>query len=71
LSKLKKLKIKTHSGAKRRFYIPGSGRTLRRKCHINNARRKKRGATLRLLDHKLPLPAGQRRALGRLLPYRR
>ena len=65
----KKYKIKTHSGAKRRFYISGSRKILRRKCHINNARRKKRGATLRTFGDKLPVSAGSRRSLRRLLPY--
>lgn len=69
MSKLKKYKLKTHSGAKRRFYITGSGRILRRKAHVNNARRKKRGATLRLFDAKLAVSRGQRRPLRRLLPY--
>jgi len=69
LSKVKKYKLKTHSGAKRRFYVTGSGRILRRKCHINNARRKKRGATLRMFDDKLAIPTGQRKQLRKLLPY--
>lgn len=69
MSKLKKYKLKTHSGAKRRFYISGGGKLLHRKCHINNARRKKRGATLRLFADKLATPAGQRRRLRKLLPY--
>jgi len=69
LSKLKKYKLKTHSGAKRRFYVTGGGKVLRRKCHINNARRKKRGATLRLLNNKLPVPSGQQKRLRQLLPY--
>lgn len=65
----KKYKIKTHSGAKRRFYVSGSGKILRRKCHVNNARRKKRGGTLRLFDDKLPVSGRSRRSLRRLLPY--
>ena len=39
--------MKTHSGAKRRFSITGSGKILRRKIGVNNFRRKKRGQTLR------------------------
>lgn len=69
MSKLKKYKLKTHSGAKRRFYVTGKGNLLRRKCQINNARRKKRGATLRLFNDKLPIPAGERKRLRKLLPY--
>ena len=45
-----KYKIKTHSGAKRRFYVTGRGKIMRRKCEINNSRRKKRGGTLRLFS---------------------
>ena len=57
-----KYKIKTHSGAKRRFYISGRGKLLMRKCHINNSRRKKRGATLR------QFPRYARRVRGRPTP---
>lgn len=64
-----KYKMKTHSGAKRRFYVSGGGKLLRRKCQINNARRKKRGATLRLFGGKLLVSGGNARNLRRLLPY--
>ncbi len=64
-----KYKLKTHSGSKRRFYISGGGKVLRRKCHINNARRKKRGGTLRLLSDKLPVSKGNVKRLRKLLPY--
>jgi len=66
---LAKYKIKTHSGAKRRFYISGGGKVLRRKCQINNARRKKRGATLRLFAGKLPVSKGNVKRLRKLMPY--
>jgi len=71
VSKLKKYKMKTHSGAKRRFYVTGTGRLLRRKSHVNNARRKKRGATLRLFTDKLPVSPDRHRSLRGLLPYLR
>ncbi len=64
-----KYKIKTHSGSKRRFYVSGRGKILRRKHHINNARRKKRGATLRLFGDKLPVAKGDAKRLRRLMPY--
>jgi ribosomal protein L35 len=41
---LPKLKLKTHSGAKDRIHLSGTGRFMRRKSHVNNARRKKRQA---------------------------
>ena len=64
-----KYKIKSHSGSKRRFYVSGGGKIMRRKCHINNARRKKRGATLRLFAGKLIVPKGQSKSIRRLMPY--
>ncbi len=62
-------KIKTHSGSKRRFYVSGGGKIMRRKCHINNARRKKRGATLRLFAGKLAVPKTQSKRIRKLMPY--
>ncbi len=64
-----KYKIKTHSGAKRRFYVTGRGKILRRKHHINNFRRKKRGATLRMFPRKLSVPKGQAKRIRKLMPY--
>ena len=64
-----KYKIKTHSGAKKRFYITGNGKILRRKCNVNNFRRKKRGETLRQLSDKLAVAPGNARRLRRLMPY--
>jgi len=66
---LAKYKIKSHSGSKRRFYVSGGGKILRRKCHINNARRKKRGATLRLFGGKLAVSKGHSKNIRKLLPY--
>ena len=64
-----KYKIKSHSGSKRRFYVSGGGKIMRRKCHINNARRKKRGATLWLFAGKLAIPKGQSKRIRKLMPY--
>jgi large subunit ribosomal protein L35 len=64
-----KYKMKTHAGAKRRIYISGNGKLLRRKCNINNFRRKKRGETLRQFSEKLPVSPGTARRLRRLMPY--
>jgi large subunit ribosomal protein L35 len=64
-----KYKIKTHSGAKGRFYITGSGKILRRKCNVNNFRRKKRGETLRQLPDKMSVSDGFAKRLRRLMPY--
>ena len=64
-----KYKIKTHSGAKRRFDISGRGKILRRKIGVNNFRRKKRGETLREIPGKQPVAPGDAKRLRRLLPY--
>ncbi len=65
----KKYKMKTHSGAKSRIYVTGSGKFLRRKIGINNFRRKKRGETLRDISGKLAVAKGDARRLKKLLPY--
>ncbi len=64
-----KYKIKTHSAAKKRFHITGSGRILRRKIGINNFRRKKRGETLRAIGGKQAVAPGTARRVRRLMPY--
>ena len=64
-----KYKIKTHSGAKRRFYISASGKILHRKCHMNHLRRKKRPGALRLLSDKVSASPANVKRLRRLLPY--
>ena len=64
-----KYKIKTHSGAKRRFSITGSGKIMRRKIGVNNFRRKKRGQTLREIGDKQQVSAHIEKRLRRLLPY--
>ena len=65
----KKYKMKTHSGAKARFYVTGNGKFLRRKIGINNFRRKKRGETLRDISGKLPVSKGDAQRLKKLMPY--
>jgi hypothetical protein len=42
---------------------------LRRKCEINNARRKKRGATLRLFSGKLAVSPDNAKRIRKLMPY--
>ncbi len=64
-----KYKIKTHSGAKRRFYVSGTGKITHRKHHINNFRRKKRPGTLRLFSHKLPVTKAETKRIRKLMPY--
>jgi large subunit ribosomal protein L35 len=66
---LPKLKLKTHSGAKHRLHLSGTGLIMRRKSHVNNARRKKRRAVKGQFDTTMPVHQSYRRRLRRLLPY--
>jgi ribosomal protein L35 len=66
---LAKLKLKTHSGAKRRFAVSGRGKILRRKSHINNARRKKRRVVKGEFDAMRPVDRTFGQRLRRLFPY--
>jgi len=66
---LAKLKLKTHSGTKRRFAVSGRGKILRRKSHVNNARRKKRRAVKAEFDSTRPVDRTFGQRLRRLLPY--
>ena len=69
MGKLKKYKMKTHSGAKARFTITGSGKIMRRKIGSNNFRRKKRGETLRQMSGKLEVSPHIVKRLQKMLPY--
>ena len=62
-------KLKTHSGAKDRLQLTGTGRVMRRKSHVNNARRKKRRAVKGEFDTIMPVHESYRRRMRRLLPY--
>lgn len=64
-----KLKLKTHSGAKRRFRVNAQGKIVRRKSHINNARRKKRRAVKAEFHTMQAVHRSYRQRLRRLLPY--
>ncbi|UCH87414.1 MAG: 50S ribosomal protein L35 [Dehalococcoidia bacterium] len=64
-----KLKLKTHSGVKRRFRVSGRGKIVRRKSHINNARRKKRRAVKAEFHTMQGVHRSFRQRVRRLLPY--
>jgi large subunit ribosomal protein L35 len=64
-----KYKMKTHSGAKARFKITGSGKILRRKIGSNNFRRKKRGETLRIMSGDMAASPHQEKRLRVMMPY--
>ena len=64
-----KKKMKTHSGAKARFWVTGTGKFMRRKIGANNFRRKKRGETLRDISGKVSVSPHIVKRLRKLLPY--
>ena len=64
-----KYKMKTHSGAKARFKITGTGKIMRRKIGSNNFRRKKRGETLRDMAGKLQASDHVVKRLRKMMPY--
>ncbi len=61
-------KMKTHSGAKKRFKITGSGKVMRRKANLNHILEKKAPARKRRLEGNFELAPGDaaraRRQLG-------
>jgi ribosomal protein L35 len=65
----KKYKMKTHSGAKSRFYVTSKGKFMRRRTNINNFRRKKRGETLRDFPRKVAASPHVVKRLRVLMPY--
>lgn len=61
-------KMKTHSGAKRRFHVTGTGKIMRMK---GNKRHKKSAKSKRVLSmdsQKFPVAASHRKILRKLLP---
>jgi large subunit ribosomal protein L35 len=64
-----KNKLKTHSGAKKRFRTTGSGKFLRMKGGSSHLRRNKRPSSLRAFDKTLGAHERDVKKLGRLLPY--
>ncbi|HLB28929.1 MAG TPA: 50S ribosomal protein L35 [Dehalococcoidia bacterium] len=67
--KPKKYKLKTHSGAKGRFHITGTGKILRAKGGKPHLRRKKTARSKRLFDEMIPVHKSARKRLRRLMPY--
>jgi len=65
----KKYKIKSHSGAKKRFGITGTGLYTRRKNRISHNRMKKTKDVLRDFDEMVVIDKTARKRLKRLLPY--
>ncbi|HEX5939937.1 MAG TPA: 50S ribosomal protein L35 [Dehalococcoidia bacterium] len=65
----KKYKIKSHSGAKKRFGITGTGLYTRRKNRISHNRMKKTKDVLRDFDEMIVVDPSAKKRLKRLLPY--
>jgi ribosomal protein L35 len=61
--------MKTHSGAKARITVTGSGKFRHRRIGINNFRRKKRGETLREMTGTVGLSHHFKKRMPVLMPY--
>lgn len=64
-------KLKTHSGAKKRFHVTGNGKLMRMKGHSSHLRRKKSGSSKRSYDKKLPVSAADHKRLAKVLLHTR
>lgn len=69
--KKKKYKLKTHSGAKKRFKITGRGKILRMKGHRSHLRRKKAPRVRREFRKMLRVAPSDRKRVRRAMPYSR
>jgi large subunit ribosomal protein L35 len=66
---VKKQKLKTHKGAKKRFKITATGKILRTKGMKSHFRRRKAPRVKRLFDRMIPLDESNKKQVKRLLPY--
>lgn len=62
-------KQKTHSGAKRRFKVTGTGKIMRMHGMKSHKRRKKAPREKRAYDKMFELAPSDRKRIRRLLPY--
>ncbi|MCC6314437.1 MAG: 50S ribosomal protein L35 [Thermomicrobiales bacterium] len=62
-------KLKTHSGAKRRFKVTASGKIMHAKGMKSHNRRKKAPRTKRQFDRMLVMDPADTKRVRRLLPY--
>ena len=62
-------KLKTHKGAKRRFYITGTGKVMHRKGSRSHLRIRKSKRAKRMLTGKLMASEPMQKRVHRLLPY--
>jgi large subunit ribosomal protein L35 len=66
---VKKQKLKTHKGAKRRFKITATGKIMRTKGMKSHFRRRKSPRVLRQLDRMQELDKTNEKSVKKLLPY--
>lgn len=66
---MKKQKLKTHKGAKRRFKVTATGKIMRTKGMKSHLRRKKSARVKRQFDRMLELHESNEKSVKRLLPY--
>ena len=62
-------KLKNHRGAKKRFYVTGTGKLMRMHQGNTHFRRRKSARVKATFDEKEPLAAVDRKRISRLLPY--
>jgi len=66
---VKKQKLKTHKGAKRRFKVTATGKIMRTKGMKSHFRRRKSPRVKRQFDRMLELDQTNEKQVKRLLPY--
>lgn len=66
---MKKQKLKTHKGAKRRFKVTATGKIMRTKGMKSHLRRKKSARVKRQFDRMLELHESDVKRVKQLLPY--
>ena len=66
---MKKLKLKTHKGAKRRFKVTSTGKIMHAKGMKSHNRRKKAPRVKRAFDRMQLLDDTNKTRVQRLLPY--
>jgi large subunit ribosomal protein L35 len=66
---VKKQKLKTHKGAKRRFKVTATGKLMMAKGMKSHFRRRKAPRVKRALDRMQAVPETSTAAVKRMLPY--
>ena len=66
---MKKPKLKTHKGAKRRFKVTATGKIMRTKGMKSHLRRKKSPRVKRAFDRMIPVAGADQARVKRSLPY--